>query len=108
MGGWWGAGRGNGEREKGEKRGQRVKGGKRCGGGGGGWGGVFKQKEDERPRHPLVSPGTFLCTGNDCTRSRSGIWEEGGGGWVEGRCGFKQLNEKKEGARMHTWSARCS
>lgn len=31
--------------------------------------GVFKEKEDESPRHPLVSQGTFLCTGNDCTRS---------------------------------------
>lgn len=57
----------------------------------------MKQKKDESLRHPLVSPGTFLCTGNDCTRSRSRIWEGGG------RCHFKQLNERK-GARMHTWS----
>lgn len=28
-------------------------------------------------RHPFVSPGTFLCTRNDCTQSGSGFGMEG-------------------------------
>lgn len=46
-------------------------------------GGIVKQRNEESLRHPLVSPGTFLCTRNDCTRSASRIWEGGG------RCRFK-------------------
>lgn len=36
------------------------------------------EKGRESLRHPSVSPGTFLCTRNDCTRSGSRIWEGGG------------------------------
>lgn len=62
------------------------------------WWGSETEKGGESLRHPSVSPGTFLCTRNDCTREREQDLGRRGGGVV-----LKQLNER-EGGRTHTWS----
>lgn len=46
-----------------------------------------RERERESLRHPSVSPGTFLCTRNDCTRSIAEQSRAGAG------AGFKREGE---------------
>lgn len=66
----------------------------------GGGGGYNEKDKEQNLRHPIVSPGIFLCTKNDCTRSRSRILEGGG----VGAGVHSKTTEWKEGACIRTWS----